>query len=344
MFDHLGDLLFATVAGGPNGAGALYKQSPFSGDPIIIYAFAGLTSTGQPQDGAAPLVNIIRDKAGNMYGTTAAGDGVRPDENLFCLDLEGGCGTVFKIDEKTHKETILHSFNRDDGQVGFGIGLDDAGNIYGTVNEGIANSGCKIGLDSIGCGAVFKINPAGNYSIVHSFSHRFIPPFKPPPGVPPPGLEVLGDTPSTIIVEPDGTVFGVAQAGGNFGLGLIFKIDPSGNYSILHHWAGPIDGWNTQALILKNGKLYGANANGGDILNCGFGGGCGTIFQIDVVTGDFKVLHTFHSITEGEAPTAIFIDQDGNLFGSNAFGGDLNDVDSNCLGLGCGTIFKLSLR
>ena len=40
MFDHVGDLLFTTPGGGANqNNGALYKQNPFSGEPIIITAF-----------------------------------------------------------------------------------------------------------------------------------------------------------------------------------------------------------------------------------------------------------------------------------------------------------------
>ena len=40
---------------------------------------------------------VVRDAAGNLYGTTELGGTY-------------GLGTVFEVDAKTHKETVLHSF------------------------------------------------------------------------------------------------------------------------------------------------------------------------------------------------------------------------------------------
>ena len=58
------------------------------------------TFTDTP-DGASLWAGLIRDKAGNLYGTTVDGG-----EGSGCY--YGGCGTVFKVDANG-KETVLHS-------------------------------------------------------------------------------------------------------------------------------------------------------------------------------------------------------------------------------------------
>src|ERR1700683_2272529 len=56
-----------------------------------LYSFQGGT------DGANSFSALVRDAAGNLYGTTQAGGNTRDG------------GTVFKVDT-TGKETVLHAF------------------------------------------------------------------------------------------------------------------------------------------------------------------------------------------------------------------------------------------
>ena len=66
-----------------------------TGEKTVLHSFTG------GADGARPFAGLIRDTAGNLYGTTG----------------EGGTfnfGTVFKVDA-TGAETVLHSFNWVDG-------------------------------------------------------------------------------------------------------------------------------------------------------------------------------------------------------------------------------------
>src|SRR5580692_9595226 len=67
------------------------------------------TFHGAPNDGAVPLGVLVRDGAGNFYGTTASGGSGRG----FCTNY-GGCGTAFKFD-KSGKEIWLHSFTFPEG-------------------------------------------------------------------------------------------------------------------------------------------------------------------------------------------------------------------------------------
>jgi uncharacterized repeat protein (TIGR03803 family) len=56
----------------------------------VLYAFKGL------EDGSFLYAGLVRDAAGNLYGTTTAGG-------------TSGNGTVFKLD-MTGTKTVLHSF------------------------------------------------------------------------------------------------------------------------------------------------------------------------------------------------------------------------------------------
>ena len=74
-------------------------------------------------DGSTPFAPLVRDKAGNLYGTTASGGSFRN-------------GTVFKVDA-TGNETVLHSFTGLDGSSPLGgLARDKAGNLYGTTISG----------------------------------------------------------------------------------------------------------------------------------------------------------------------------------------------------------------
>ena len=101
-------------------------------------------------------------------------------------------------------------------------------------------------------------------------------------------------------------------------------------------------------MLLRDGKLFGINADGGDILGCGVPsngiGGCGTLWMLDTQTDQFKVLHTFSKIEEGAAPTALAFDQNGDLVGSDSLGA-LGVFDRTVCtgGSGCGNLFRFIL-
>ena len=67
-----------------NGCGVVFKLDP-NGAETVIYAFTGGT------DGGGPNSDLLRDAAGNLYGTTSWGGAGDCDENF------PGCGVVFKI-------------------------------------------------------------------------------------------------------------------------------------------------------------------------------------------------------------------------------------------------------
>jgi uncharacterized repeat protein (TIGR03803 family) len=86
--------LYGTTSGGGSasgsfGNGVVFKLAP-AGQETVLVTFTGGT------DGALPYGGLVRDSAGNLYGTTSAGGAFQ-------------WGNIFKLD-KTGKETVLYSF------------------------------------------------------------------------------------------------------------------------------------------------------------------------------------------------------------------------------------------
>jgi uncharacterized repeat protein (TIGR03803 family) len=85
------------------------------------------TFGGGKTGGWGPLESVVRDAAGNLYGTT---------ENGGAGQCGSGCGTVFKL-ATTGKSTVLHSFEFSDGTYPVGeLIWDGKGKLYGTASEG----------------------------------------------------------------------------------------------------------------------------------------------------------------------------------------------------------------
>src|SRR5215510_8572712 len=125
-----GKLYGTTYYGGENGIGAVYELSPRQTgewDERVIYSFQN------GSDGNSPISNLVRDAAGNLYGTTSEG-GL-------------GSGTIFKLTPVgggQWTESVVHSFaGSPDGSSSYnGMVVDPFGNFYGaTVHGGTANDG-----------------------------------------------------------------------------------------------------------------------------------------------------------------------------------------------------------
>ena len=142
-------------------------------------------------DGGYPYGSLIRDSAGNFYGTTNGGGA-------------SGAGVVFKLDTSGN-ETVLYSFTggADGGYPLAGVIRDSAGNLYGTTNGGGAS----------GAGVVFKIDTSGNETALYSFTG---------------GAD--GGYPLWVVLARDsaGDLYGTTAGGGAAGAGVVFKVDAVG--------------------------------------------------------------------------------------------------------------------
>jgi len=195
-----GFLYGATYYGGVNQSGIIYKVSVATGHETVLYSFTGKA------DGGYPLGGLAADADGNLYGTTSVGG---TPGNPICPYNEPapGCGTVFKLDTSGNLTTLYNFSGAADGNDPCGtVAPDSQGNLYGTTNGG---GTVASGLCSYGCGTVFKLDTAGNFSTIHSFQ----------------GGTDGGGTLAGVTLGEDRVIYGVT-AYSDPGYGVVFAIKP----------------------------------------------------------------------------------------------------------------------
>jgi len=120
-----------------------------------------------------------------------------------------------------------------------------------------------------GCGTVFKIDTAGNETILYIFT-----------GGTTDGYDPIGG----VALDAEGNVYGTAYRGGAYGMGIVFKLGTANDETILHNFTGGADGGypNASLSLDSSGNVYGTAVGGGlDNYNCNdFGTGCGVVFKV----------------------------------------------------------------
>jgi len=277
-----------------------------------------------PPKGMDPWPGVIRDSAGNFYGTADGGrygfgvvykldtagnqtvlhnftggtDGgtpfagvVRdPAGNLFGTTNVGGssgAGVVYKVDPAGH-ETVLYSFTggNDGGYPEAGVILDTAGNLYGTTQRGGA----------AGSGVVFMLDTAGLETVLYTFA-----------GMPDGSYPEAG-----VIRDSAGTLYGTTYYGGAWGDGTVYKLDAAGHETVLYSFTGQADGSYPQTALIRDsaGVLYGTCE--------------GVVYRVDE-PGHETVLYTFTGgLDGGNANSGLIRDSEGNLYGTATNGGAAN--------------------
>jgi uncharacterized repeat protein (TIGR03803 family) len=264
---------------------------------LMLFAFASVAEaqTFTPlydfqggSDGGIPFSTVVRDTAGNFYGTTYFGG------NLSTCTYPG-CGVVYKLDA-AGKETPIYTFAGPPGDGSnpvAGIVTDTAGNFYGTTAYGGAN----------GYGTVYQITPTGTEKVLRVFTGGV------DGGIPNGGL----------IRDKNGDLFGTTYSGGAAGFGTVFKLSPSGTFRTLYSFPDRAHGTNPNAGLLRDaaGNLYGTTQYGGDENR-------GTVFKLDA-DGEESVIYSFSGTPGGAYPQAQLVaDADGNLYGTTTEGGSAN--------------------
>jgi uncharacterized repeat protein (TIGR03803 family) len=301
-----GSVYGATADGGTYRGGAIFRLDNKNSE-VVLYSFQG-----GHQQGAGPTLSFA-DANGTFYGTDIFGGSY-------------GYGTVFKVNT-SGMEKDLYSFGTGpDGSLpNPGLARDEQGNLYGTTTSG-GDSNCGI---NFGCGTVFKLDTTGMLTTLYTFTG---------------GLD--GGAPyGGLIRDDDGNLYGTTGNGGNLGCsdgcGTVFKLDPSGNETVLYRFSGPPDGESPAGNLVRDesGNLYGITSYGGDA-NCLAPAGCGIVFKLDTA-GKETVLHRFTYSPDGALPVQLIRDPAGNLYGATNSGGELL-----CYPVygprGCGTLFKLA--
>jgi uncharacterized repeat protein (TIGR03803 family) len=279
-----------------------------------IYNFGAIAN-----DTNSPSVGLIRDAAGNLYGTSNLGGTLQG--TAFELSFSGGSWT----------ETILHNFGSVSGdgvQASGGLLMDSSGNLYGVTQAGGANNQ----------GTVYELSPSSSgwtETILYSFAGN--PDVREPNG--------------SLIFDAAGNLYGTSFEGGGGtnancfdGCGTVFELSPSSSgwtEKIIYAFTGGADGMSPGGNLLFDsaGALYGSAAFGGTVVGAGCFEGCGTVFRLTPASGTWRFarLFNFQGPVGGAAPLWLVFDAAQNIYGVASAGG------SGCPGnLGCGTIFELT--
>lgn len=263
-----GNFYGTTASGGATNGGTVFRITPV-GRLSVLYSFCSQTNC---PDGLYPNGGMIQGTDGNFYGTTSDG-GV--DEE--CGVNEFGCGTVFQITPQGALTTLYRFCSSGypacpDGNTPQG-GLVQAvdGSFYGTTYGGV--------LQTTG-GTIFNITSAGVLSTLYTFC----------------SLSGCADGKGPVgelVQGSDGNVYGTTLSGGlggwrrlGFSLGTIFELISGGTLATLYNFCSQpycVDGFEPTEGLMQgtDGVLYGSTLSGGGG-SCGFGGGCGTVFSLDV--------------------------------------------------------------
>ena len=273
-------------AGCGGGCGTVFDVTS-SGQERTLYAFQG------GADGAGPSSGLV-ELNGILYGTTSYAGTAGPYGN----------GTVFAI-TPGGTYTQLHAFAGADGAYPSGGLIAMDGVLYGMTSEGGAN----------GLGTVFSITPQGQLSTIYSFA----------------GVD--GSYPKDGLTAVEGTLYGVTQYGGagyrnnnHSGNGVLFSLVPGNAETVLHSFAGHVDGaYPNGDLLSLGGELFGTTATGTGTVG-------GTVFKF-TLDGGYRRLHTF---TRDDAnpsyPNGGLVNFHGVVYGTSENGGSGDD----------GTVFSVS--
>jgi len=306
-----GNLYGTTFIGGQFGAGTVYKLSPpvtFCRSVLcpwtetLLYQFTGGADGGEPQAG------VIFDSAGNLYGTTGVGG-------------TGNYGVVFKLTPSSSgwTESVLYRFaGPPDGYDPAGaLTFGDNGTLYGTTDLG--------GGVTCECGTVYQLTPSGS-----GWTEQVIYRFQ--------GLNDGGFPSGSMVLDPEGNLYGATSVYGSDDGGTIFELMPSNGhwtFSVLYSPTRGGSGFQPVGTLARSssGTLYGTFFYAGIFQSCG-GEGCGSVFQLSPSPGGwvYTSLYEFTGGEDGGEPNGgLVLDSAGNLYGTT--GGEV---------LGYGSAFELA--
>ena len=117
-----------------------------------------------------------------------------------------------------------------------------------------------------------------------------------------------------LIQANDGNFYGVTYRGGRCNQGVVFRMTPTHQVTVLHDFTGGSDGSGPIERLVQasDGYLYGTTYYGGT-------SGLGVLFRIST-TGKFTVLHNFEQ-SAGSNPVALIQHTNGFLYGDTFSGG-----------------------
>jgi uncharacterized repeat protein (TIGR03803 family) len=301
-----------------------------------------LAFQGPPKSGAAPLAGVVMGAPGELFGTTAGGGHancgtvylLKPNGIAQFFSIPGGnFGSAPYCDLAVDLHAgILYGCCTQNGKFGLGVlfaltlpggGLGGATYHVLVQFDGLTNgswpSGAVLGprgilygvtngaqATNMTLGTVFSFNPAnGVFSNLHVFA----------------GPDGAGPN-ADLIFDPAGNLFGTTNGGGANGVGTVFSISPSGNFTSLASFPGGPGGGSFPGggvvVDPATGTLYGMTNSGG-------AAGVGAVYSLSP-NGVLTTLHSFNGggiLTDGNSPVGgVVLDKlRGCLYATGQLGG-----------------------
>ena len=333
--------------------GTVFKLNRATGELTTVIEFGGFGAIR----GMNPTAGLVKDAAGNLWGTTSNGGGAFEGGTIFKINPVTGVlttvvlfearvpkgellfdgvdtfwgtavssdfsdpGIVFKVSVSTGELTTIGTFDRADSPAG-GVRVPASGLAMDESGNlwGSANFGGEFLY-----GGVFKVNPStGIITTVLSFTGD--------------GATNRGSNPRCALVgDGTGSLLGTTWSGGSLDYGTVFKVDiQTGVLTTLVEFMD-VPG-HTRGAIPTNGLI----SDGGDFLwgttSQGGAYGFGTVFKLHAATGEVATVIEFTSNgaeNRGSFPECTLMsDGAGYIWGTTHFGG-ANDS---------GTVFKIEVE
>jgi uncharacterized repeat protein (TIGR03803 family) len=281
----------------------------------VLHSFAG------SPDGATPFGGIIRDKAGNFYGTAGSGGAAASGGIVFELAKPAAAGGAWA-------EIVLHSFaggTADGANPDAPLVMDAAGALYGTTQWGGQGGGYD--------GTIFRLVPpaAGQTAWAETVLYRF-------------GAKGGASPVGALLIGRDGALYGTACGCGlgDASKGAVFRLAPPATangawrYQVIHAFTGGADGGLPHAGLTAgpDGKFYGTASAGGSA-------NAGVVFSLAPVQPGNRwvetVLYSFSGLADGAYPLGgVARDAAGRLYATAQYGGNAG------FGNGSGTVIQLT--
>jgi len=157
-------------------------------------------------------------------------------------------------------------------------------------------------------GSVFRLQTTGAEADIFAFDNT--------DGYGPDGGVTLGT---------DGNFYGTTLAGGSADYGVLFKITPTGTYTVLHDFLGLSDGLYPRVAPIEasDGTFYGTTESGADFLGA-------TVYKY-TPSGTFTTLYQFGNSSDYGIIAPLIQGANGNLYGTAYYGTN-----------NCGSIFEIT--